>query len=120
SDIAHQALLAVAIKHSRLLGEFLGQVIKDHFRAFNNQLTLRDWDKFLMDCENRDSSISEWSESTRKKLGQVIFRTLAEGKVIDSTRSMKIIPFQITPEVRQYLLENGENETLKCMNITNE
>jgi len=120
SDIAYQALLVAAIKHSRLLGEFLGQVIKDHFRTFNNQLTLRDWDKFLLDCENRDPSISEWSESTRKKLGQVIFRTLAEAKVIDSTRSMKIIPFQVTPEVRRYLLENDEDETLECMNITNE
>lgn len=119
SDIAYQALLAAAIKHSRLLEDFLNQVIKEHFLTFNNQLTLNDWNKFLLDCENRDPSISEWSESTRRKLGQVIFRILAESRYIDSTRSMKIIPLQITPEVRHCLLENNENEIFECMNIAN-
>jgi hypothetical protein len=116
-DITTQALLAAAIKHSQLLGNFIEQVVKDHFRTFNNQLTHRDWEKFINECEQKDSSVGDWSESTKKKLGQVIFRILAEAKYIDSTRSMKILPVQMFPEVRRYLEQTQQTYILQIMEI---
>ena len=117
ADVTTQVLLAAAIKHSRLLGDFIEQVVKNHFRTFNNQLTLRDWETFLNECEQIDFSVGDWSESTRKKLGQVIFRILAEAKYIDNTRSRKILPIQIFPEVRQYLKKTQQTHILKIMEI---
>ena len=38
SEVATQALLAAAIKHSRLLGEFIQRVVKQNLRVFNKQL----------------------------------------------------------------------------------
>lgn len=117
ADVSTQALLAAAIKHSQLLGDFIDQVVKEHFRTFNNQLTNKDWEKFLNECEHIDSSVGEWSESTKKKLGQVIFRILAEAKYIDNTRSLKILPIQLFPEVRQYLEQTHQVYILKVMGI---
>ena len=117
-DITTQALLAAAIRHSQLLGDFIEQVVKEHFRTFNNQLNIKDWKKFLNECEHIDSSVGDWSESTKKKLGQVIFRILAEAKYLDSTRSMKILPIQMFPEVRRYLEETQHTNILRIMEIT--
>jgi hypothetical protein len=117
TDVINQALLAAAIKHSRLLRSFIEQVVKDHFITFNNQLSLKDWEKFLNECEQIDSSVGNWSESTKKKLGQVIFRILAEAKYLDSTRSMKILPVQMFPEVRRYLEQTQQTYILQVMEI---
>jgi hypothetical protein len=117
ADVTAQALLAAAIRHSQLLGDFIEQVVKEHFRTFNNQLNIKDWEKFLNECEHIDSSVNDWSESTKKKLGQVIFRILAEAKYLDSTRSMKILPIQMFPEVRRYLEETQQTNILRTMEI---
>jgi hypothetical protein len=36
-----------AIKHSRLLGDFLNDVVKEQYRVFSKQLSVQDWKKFL-------------------------------------------------------------------------
>lgn len=120
SETALQALLAAAIHHSRLLGDFLNNVVKEKYRIFDKQLTVQDWRKFLNTCEHRDSMVSTWSESTGAKLGQVIFRILAEARYLDSTRSLKLTPVTLTPEIRKYLEAHRETYLLKCMDITHE
>ena len=47
SETALQALLVAAIKHSRLLGDFLNDVVKEQYRVFSKQLSVQDWKKFL-------------------------------------------------------------------------
>lgn len=110
-----QALLAAAIKHSRLLGDFMDTVVRQHLKTFNNQLSVRDWENFISECEHRDAFVSSWSESTRKKIGQVVFRILAEAKYIDSTRSLKLMPVSVAPEVHHILNSAKESYVLRCM-----
>lgn len=118
SEESTQILLAGAIKHSRLLGDFLIKVVKEHNRLFRNQLSLREWGKFLEECVQIDSQVGAWSQSTQRKLGQVTFRILAEAKIIDNTRSLKILPFFLNPEVKRLLMKNNETYVLKCLEIT--
>jgi len=120
AETALQALLVAAIHHSRLLGDFLNDVIKEKYRIFDKQLTVQDWKKFLYTCELRDSVVSTWSEKTKAKLGQVIFRILAEAKYLDSTRSLKLMPVTLIPEVRSYLLKHQEKYILRCMDVAHE
>jgi hypothetical protein len=115
SDVATQALLAAAIKHSRLLGEFIQRVVKQNLRVFNRQLDKRDWNIFIEECQQIDEEVANWSESTRNKLGQVVFRILAEARYVDSTRSLRIIPVMLIPEVKRYLIKNNEEYVLSCM-----
>ena len=116
-EVATQALLAAAIKHSRLLGDFIGEVIRQHIKSFNTQLTLRDWDHYFSDCEQRDDSLKGFSDSTKKKLGQVVFRILAEARYIDRTRSLILTPVQVAPEIYSVLANASENYVLKCMEV---
>jgi hypothetical protein len=116
-EVAIQTLLAASIKHSRLLRDFLDQVVREHYRTFKRQLTLSDWKKFLEESAARDPEVSDWAESTQKKLGQVIIRILAEAGYLDSTRSMKLSPIRVHPRVRKYLLDHNEKELLRSMEI---
>ena len=118
ADIATQALLAASIKHSRLLGDFMDKTIRDNWRTFKDTISTQDWRDFLEICVQIDPKVSDWTASTRSKLRQVVFRILAESKYIDGTRTLKLLPVSIVPEIRKYLTENSENYILRCMNIT--
>ena len=117
AEVATQALLAAAIKHTRLLGDFLDRVVRQHILSFDFHLSAGAWSDFIESCEYLDPNVRRWTESTRLKLRQVVFRILAEAKYIDSTRSLKLTLVPIVDEVRRYLLDNHEYHVLKCMEI---
>ena len=79
-EVALQMLLAAAIKHSRLLGDFLRDVVAGRLRRLERTLSYGDWDAFLADCAHRDPAVATWSATTRAKLLQVILRMLAEAR----------------------------------------
>ena len=118
TEVATQALLAAAIKHSRLLGDFMEKVVRENWRTFNQKITKNDWNHFLETCTQADPRINQWSESTKSKLKQIVFRILAESKYLDNTRSGKLQPVSIIPEIKKYLLVNHERYVLGCMAAT--
>ena len=72
TEVATQCLLAAAIKHSRLLGDFMQQVLRRHYRAFTPKLETREWEAYLVECAHIDPAVATWSAITRKKMGQVV------------------------------------------------
>ena len=118
ADVAIQALLAAAIKHSRLVGDFMDTVIRQHWQTFKEKISAKDWKDFLEICAQVDPKVDDWTETTRSKLKQIVFRILAESKYIASTRSPKLLPVSIVPDVRQYLVKNLEDYVLRCMEVT--
>ena len=117
SEVATQSVFAAAIKHSHLLGDFLQCVVKARYKVFDNQLSRKDWKTYLEEREQLEPEVASWAESTRNKIGEVIFRVLAEAHYLDSTRSLRITPVLLTGEVRRYLVNNGEQYVLDCMEI---
>ena len=117
NEAAVQALLAAAINHSRLLGDFMDMVLRNHIRRFETNLSPTDWSKFLAECASHAPEVNSWAESTRKKLGQVVIRILAEAKYLDNTRNMRITPVSVLPEVGRCLEQHGENYALDCMTL---
>lgn len=118
SEAANQALLVGAIKSSRLLGDFLQKVIKGHISLFQKQVSIRDWDKFLEECAQIDSHVNHWSDSTKEKLRQVVFRILTQVKILENARNRKILPFFLNPEVKRLLVKHNETYVLKCLEIS--
>jgi hypothetical protein len=118
ADIAVQALLASAVKHSRLLGDFMETVVKENWRTFKQKVTTRDWTQFLETCLQIDSKIAQWTPATRAKLKQIVFRILAEANYIDGTRSGRLLAVAVLPEIKEYLINNSEEYVLRCMEAT--
>ncbi|OQY59118.1 MAG: hypothetical protein B6245_08210 [Desulfobacteraceae bacterium 4572_88] len=117
-DALVQSLLAASIKHSRLLGDFMVGIVKPHWQVFKKHISCKDWQDYLEICTQIDPKVDKWKETTRNKLRQVVFRILAESKYIDNTRSRKLLPVSLVPQIRTYLLNNSEDYVLKCMEIT--
>ncbi|MBG0773464.1 DUF1819 family protein [Oleidesulfovibrio alaskensis] len=114
---AVQLLLASAIMHSHLLGDFIKQAITTQIKTYQKEISYRDWDYFFEECKHRDPSLEKWAESTTKKVRQVIFRILAEAGIIDSTRTMNLLPFSLLPEVKELLEKHGHVYPLDCLEI---
>ena len=55
--VATHAVLAAAVKHSFLLGDFLDLVVRDQYRRFGKALTKKVWFDYLEDCRGRDPQI---------------------------------------------------------------
>ena len=65
-EVATHAVLAAAIKHSPLLGDFLDLVVREHYRLFTATLSNKCWEDYLDECRGRDPEMPVWNESTRK------------------------------------------------------
>lgn len=116
-EVATQVLFAAALKHSRLLRDFVTSVVNDHIRRLEMALVPREWDQFLVDCEAKDPAVGSWSETTRRKLLQVIFRILVEARCLESTRSLRLLQPHIHPMVSKALRDVGDERTLEIMEL---
>ena len=114
-EVATQLLLAAAIKHSKLLGDFIQDVYAQHLRRLESTLSHDLWEGFLTECSHRDNQVAGWADSTKKKLFQVIVRILSESKYLDSSRKMNLTPPMLHPAVISYLKRNNESQVLAVM-----
>lgn len=114
-EVALQLLLAAAIKHSRLLADFLQDIYAQQIRRLEHTLHPHHWEGFLTECTHRDDQVAGWADSTKKKLFQVIVRILAEAKYLDSSRKMNLTPQMLHPTVISYLKRNNESQVLAVM-----
>ncbi|MGY0788068.1 DUF1819 family protein [Azospirillum argentinense] len=116
--VATHAVFACAIKHSRLLGDFLDLAVREQFRLFRPDLPRKRWNDFLEQCRNRDPFMPEWQESTSNKLADSIYRILAEVGYLTDTKTYCIQPVRISAEVLAYLREHEEQYVLRCIQVS--
>jgi len=117
-EVATQLLFAAAIKHSRILGDFLRDVYAGHLRRLESNFSpAKDWESFMADCLQRDPEIANFSDTTKAKMLQVVLRILAEGKYVDSTKTLRLTPPHLHPDVVRYLKKHGETAVLALMDM---
>jgi BrxA len=118
SIIATHSCLAAAIKHSALLGDFLDLVVREQYRTFSSSLSNQLWADYLAGCRGRDPDMPNWNESTQNRLRSSVFQMLGQAGFIEDTKSRKLHPAHIAPEVIRYLHEHGEEYVLRCIQVT--
>ena len=117
-EVATQLLFAAAVKHSRILADFLLDVYAGKLRRLEQSLSpAKDWDAFLAECVRRDPELANLSASTKAKVLQVILRVLAEGRYVDSTRTLRLTPPHLHPGVVSYFKRHGETELIAIMDM---
>lgn len=117
-DLATQVSFCAALERNLLLVEFMERVVNDAYVTHTEKLELYQWDDFLEDCAHRDSAIYDWTSKSKKKMGQVVFRMLAEMGYLANTRSLKLQNVTIRPEVKSMLADNYKQRLLDCMTIS--
>ena len=117
-EVATHAVLAAAVKHSPLLGDFLDLVVREHYRIFSATLSKKSWQDYLDDCRGRDPEMPIWNESTRKRLRSSVFQILAQAGYIENTRSKQLQTVHIASQVLQYLERHDEHYVLRCIQVS--
>jgi hypothetical protein len=117
ATVAAHAALAAAVKHSRLLGDFLDLAVREQYRLYGVSLSNGLWDEYLEDCRGRDPEMPAWNESTKKRLRSSVFQILAQAGYIENTRSRKLQAVDISPEVVRYMEGHNEHYVLRCIKV---
>ena len=115
--VATHAVLAAAVKHSPLLGDFLDLVVREQYRLFAKTLASKLWDEYLDGCQERDLEMPQWHDSTGKRLRSSVFQTLAQAGYVENTRSLKLQTVHIAEQVLHYLKDQGEEYVLRCIQV---
>lgn len=115
--VATHAVFVAAIKHSKLLGDFLASVVREQFRIFNPTLSHKLWDEYLLACRGRDPAMPDWNQSTKDRLRSSVFQILAQAGYIASTRTLKLQTVFLAPQVLHYCQEHHEEYVLRCLSV---
>ncbi len=104
-ELATQVAFVSVLERNLLLLEFMEHVVKDVYAARIEKIEPYQWLDFLEDSGNKDAKIHAWKESTKHKMGTVVFRMLSEAGYLESARTKKIQNVLIRPELKD-MLEN--------------
>jgi len=115
--LSTQANFAAAIKHCRLLGDYLDIVIREQFKKMENSLPLPLWDEFIVLCEQNDPLMEQFPSSTAQKMRSNIHKILIEVGYLSDPYKRKLRKIEIVPDVIDYLKKNNEKYVLKCIEI---
>jgi hypothetical protein len=113
--VATHAVFAAAVKHSALLGDFLGMVVAEQYRIFAKALSNKLFDDYLEGCRVRDPNMPDWNESTRRRLRSSVFQMLAQAGYLKDTRSLKLLQVHVAEPVLWLLKDRGETYVLRCL-----
>lgn len=117
-ELATQVALCGALERNLLLVEFMETVLRDAYASRSAKLDAFMWSDFLEDRSHRDPDICDWTESSKKKMGQVVFRILAEAGYLKSTRTLELQHVLVRPEVKTMLDEHYKHRIKKCMEVS--
>ncbi|WP_223533034.1 DUF1819 family protein [Pseudomonas sp. BF-R-30] len=118
-ELATQAVFCSVLERNLLLVEFIETVLKDAFVTRAGVLEPYHWNEFLDERSHRDSTITTWAESSRKKMAQVVYRMLAEVGLLKSTRNMELQNLMIRSEVRVLLDDSYRYRIKACLEVSN-
>ena len=113
-----QAIFAAAIKHCRILGDYLDLVVREQFRKLEDRLTPALWDRFVVSCKQRDPLMDDFPQSTAKKMRSVIHKILVEVGYLHRGRDWRLKKIEIVPEIMRYLEKNKEDYVRKCIKVS--
>ena len=75
-----------------------------------------DMNTFFFRLQEQDDKVASWSESTIKKIQQVLNRILVETEYIDSTTADHLNPVLLTPILENAIRANGDEMALPAFN----
>ena len=118
SETSKMAALAATIKNSRILGDFMLFVLKEKYQLFEKSMPKNAWDRFIDDCKMKNPDMPAWTDETAKKIGDCVYRILAETGYLNNTKEASLQKVYITAEIKKYLIERGDNYVLQCMEVS--
>lgn len=115
-EAARQINLYAIMRQNAIVWEFMTDVIGEKFRTQRFDFSQKDINIFFMELQERVPEITKWSESTIKKIKQVLRKFLVECKYLDNVKSQQLNPVYLFPELEDGILENNDLQVLSAFN----
>jgi hypothetical protein len=116
SEVAKQICLYSMMKYYRLIWDFMITVIGTKFKQQDLSFSKIDVNTFFMRLQEQDDGVSTWSESTVKKVKQVLVRILVENNYLDNAKSDHLNPIMIHTILENSIRNNNDNAALSAFN----
>lgn len=116
SETAKQICLYAMMKQYRLVWDFMITVIGEKYRMQNFSFSQMDVNVFFMQLQEQDDYVAGWSESTMKKIRQILIRVLAENEYLDDIKADHINPVWLNPVVENAIRSNNDDRALAAFN----
>lgn len=118
ANLATQVSFCAALNRNLLLLEFMETVVKDAYLIQATTLERYTWLDFLEERSNIGANIATWKESSRKKMGQVVFLMLSEVGYLQNTRNRQLQRVLLRPELEILLEQHGKQRLQDGMYVS--
>ena len=119
ADVAKQINLYAIMCENSIVYEFMTDVIGEKYRLQEYSFSVKDVNVFFMLLAEKLPAVDGWSESTIKKLKQVLVKFLVECEYLDSTKSEVLRPVYLYPELESVIRAKGDTDALAAFNCLN-
>lgn len=116
-DVAKQVNLYAMMKHNRIVWDFMTTVIGEKYRTQDFSFTKKDLNSFVFQLQEQNEDVASWSESTIKKIKQVLTKILIECDYLDSNKSEILNPVYLYPELEEEIKANNDFAALSAFNF---
>lgn len=115
-DVAKQICLYAMMKQYRLVWDFMVTVIGEKYRLMDTSYGKIDLNTFFLRLQEQDDWVATWSDSTIKKLKQVLNKILLENEYIDSINAGHLNPVWLNPILENAIRSNNDDVVLCAFN----
>lgn len=116
-DTAKQICLYAMMKMYRLVWDFMLTVIGEKYRLQEFSFGKKDINIFFMQIQEQDDFVSAWSDSTIKKIRQVLIKILVENGYLDHIKSEHLNPVLLSSVLENGIRNNNDERALSAFNF---
>ena len=119
SEVAKQICLYAMMRQYRLVWDFMITVVGEKYRSLDTTFGKKDINAFLLRLQEQDDGVATWSDSTIRKIEQVLQRLLIETAYLDGRSATHLNPVLITPLLEEAIRASRQELALPAFNCLN-
>lgn len=116
SDVSKQICLYAMMKQYRLIWDFMITVVGAKYQSMDMSFSKSEFRAFLLRLQEQDDYVATWSESTVKKICQVLARILVENEYLDSPTGTQLHPVLICSVLENAIRSSNDDIALAAFN----
>jgi len=101
-DLAKQMMLLAIMCQSPVLTDFMATAFSDARRMYRESLRNDDWQEFIVSRQRVIAGLDQYSDSSIQKIGNNVFKILADVGYLGSGRSRKLQNIYLLPQIREW------------------
>jgi len=101
-DLARQMLMLAIMCQSPVLADFMATEVSDARRMYREAMRSDDWPQFFDSRQRVIQGLDQYSPSSVQKMGNNVFKILADVGYLESARTKRLKGIYVLPEIREW------------------